>query len=234
MANLTNRQVISDIIGDLRAINLDDKVSKRYIHHKLLDYTALLIKRDADARRVVNISDIWLEVQCVEFEQVPLVDCCDVDVPNCTTVARSCKKIPETMETFYKELLEVHNLTYAKEFRQITPKEYKNIKLRPFQDKRIKYFWFSNGHIVIPDCLIESATIRGVFINTAEAKKLSSCYEQSSKCVGILDERFVCPDYLVPAVKQQVLQDLFNFYKRSILDEDPNLDTNDKQDKNPD
>lgn len=232
MANLTNRQIISDIVGDLRAVNLDDKVSKRYIHHKLLDFTALMIKRDTDNRRVLNISDIWLDVPCVEFEQVPLATVSNEDIPNCITVSRSKKKVPETMETFYKELLEVHNPFYAKEFRQITPKQYKDIKLREFQDKRIKYFWLQNGHIIIPDSLIAEATVRGVFINTAEAKKLSAC--NTVKCISLLDERFICPDYLVPVVKQEVLKDLFNFYKRNILDEDPNLDTNDKQDKNPD
>jgi hypothetical protein len=231
MANLTNRQIISDIIGDLRAVNLDDKVSKRYIHNKLLGYAATLIKRDVDARRLLNISDIWIDVPCVEFCQVPLVDCCDIDIPNCMTVAKSKKRIPETMESFYKELLELHNPLYAKEFRQITAKEYKNITAREFRDRRIKYFWLQDGYIIVPDSLMEVGTVRGVFLNPAEAKKLSSCSDEPN-CVSLLDQRFVCPDYLITPVKQQVLQDLFNFYKRGVLDESPNLNTNKKVDDN--
>jgi hypothetical protein len=149
-----------------------------------------------------------------------LVDCCDIDIPDCTKVMKSKKKIPETYETFYKELLEVHNSTYAKEFRQITPKEYKNIRLREFQDKRIKYFWLSNGYLIIPDSFVQTITLRGAFVNPAEA----------DKCVSLLDQPFVCPDYLVTVVKQETLKDLYNFYKRVVTDESPNLNNNQKVD----
>lgn len=227
MSNLTNRQIISDVMSDLRAVNLDDKVSKRFILNKLRGYTALFIKRDTDARRVFNISDIWLDVPCVEFCETPLVDCCNIDIPNCKFVMKSKKKVAETYETFYKELLEVHNPTYGKEFRQITPKDYKDIKAREFQDKRIKYFWISNEHIIIPDAMVEVATIRGVFVNPADAKKMSGCLENDNdKCVGLLDQPFNCPDYLIPVIKQETLKDLFNFFKRTPTDESPNLNNN--------
>lgn len=227
MANLTNRQIISDITNDLRALNLDDRVSKRYIHNKLRDFAALFIKRDADLRRLFNISDLWTEVQCVEMCPSSLVECCDIDIPNCTVIMKSKHKIPETYETFYKEILEVYNPVFAKEFKQITPKEYKDIKLREFQDKRIKYFWLSNGYLIIPDTMIDVVVLRGAFINPADAKKLNSCGDNdSSSCVGILDQPFVCPDYLLAVVKQETLKDLFNFYKRNVLDEKPNINTN--------
>jgi hypothetical protein len=227
MSNLTNRQIISDILIDLRAVNLDDKVSKRYILNKLRNYAALFIKRDAEARKLLGISDLWTDVQCVELCETPLVECCDIDIPNCNTVMKSKHKIPQTFETLYKEMLEVHNPTYAKEFKQITPKEYKNIKLREFQDKRIKYYWFTNGYLVIPDSLVETVTLRGAFVNPAEAKKLNACNgDEGSKCISTLDQPFVCPDYLVPVVKEATLKDLFSYYKRSIADEQPNLNTN--------
>lgn len=227
MANITNRQAISDIITDLRAVNLDDKVPKRYILNKLRDFAALFIKRDAEMRRLLNVSDLWVDVQCVEMCEVPLVECCDVDIPDCTLVMKSKKKIPQTYETIYRELIEIYNPTYAKEFKQISPKEYKNIKLRRFQDKRIKYYWFSNGHLIIPDTFVEVVNIRGAFLNPAEAKALNSC-ESSDKnaCISLLDEQFVCPDYLLPVIKQEVLKDLFNFYKRVITDESPNQNAN--------
>lgn len=233
MANLTNRQIISDIVSDLRAVNLDDKVSKRYILNKLRDFAGLFIKRDADQRRIYSISDIWLDVPCVELCEAPLIECCNIDIPQCTTVRKSKHKIPQTYETFYKELLEVHNPLYAKEFRQITPKEYKNITAREFQDRRIKYFWFSNGYLIIPDSHVEVVTLRGVFLNPAEATKLNECVEsENSKCVNTLDQPFICPDYLVPVVKQEVLKDLFNFFKRNVLDESTNANTNLKVDNN--
>jgi hypothetical protein len=231
MANLTNRQIISDIINDLRSVNLDEKVSKRYIHNKLRGYASLFIKRDAEARKLLNITDLWTDVDCVELCEAPLADCCNIDIPDCTTVMKSKKKISEVYETLYRGLLEVHNPIYAKEFREITPKDYKDVKAREFQDRRIKYYWISNGFLIIPDSMVEVVTLRGVFANPAEAKKMSACYQSDSNggCISLLDQPFVCPDYLVAVIKQEVLKDLFNFYKRNVLDEKPNLNTNEKQ-----
>jgi len=227
MPNLTNRQIISDIVSDLRASNLDDKVSKRYILNKLRSFAATFIKRDAESRRLMNLTDLWTDVDCVPLCPTPLVDCCNEDIPDCTTVMKSIHKIPDTYETFYGELLEVHNPIYAKEFRQTTPKAYKNIKLREFKDKKIKYYWLSNGYLIIPDSMVQTVTLRGVFADPSAAKKLSECADKNEdKCSGILDQPFVCPDYLVSIVKQETLKDLFGFYKRVTTDENPDLNNN--------
>jgi len=226
MPNLTNRQIISDITSDLRASNLDDKVSKRFILNKLRSFATTYIKRDAESRRLINLTDLWTDVSCVEMCEYPLVDCCNEDIPDCTTVMRSKHKIPDTYETFYGEMLEVHNPTYAKEFRQTTPKGYKNIKLREFQDRRIKYYWLSNGYLIIPDSSVQVVTLRGIFENPAAALKLNSCAKDDDRCASTLDQPFVCPDYLISVVKQETLKDLFNFYKRITTDENPNLNNN--------
>lgn len=222
----TNRQIISDIITDLRAANLDDKVSKRFILNKLRAYAKTFIKQDAESRRLLNLTDLWTDVACVEMCEYPLVDCCNEDIPDCTTVMRSKKKIPVTYETAYGELLEVHNPIYAKEFRKKTPKEYKDIKLREFQDKRYKYYWMSNGYLIIPDSMVQSVRLRGVFEDPAAALKLDSCSTDRESCPRLLDQPFICPDYLESVIKQETLKDLFGFYKRVTTDENPNLNNN--------
>lgn len=222
----TNRQIISDISTDLKAANLDDKVSKRFILNKLRAYAKTFIRQDAESRRLLNITDLWTDVPCVEMCEVPLVDCCNEDIPDCTTVMRSKYKIPPTYETSYGELLQVHNPIYGKEFRQITPKSYKNIVAREFRDKRIKYYWMSNGYLVIPDSMVKTVTLRGVFEDPAAALKLDSCSSDNNPCPRLLDQKFVCPDYLESVIKQAVLQDLFNYYKRVTPDENPNLNSN--------
>lgn len=228
MANLTNRQIISDIVNDLRALNLDDRVSKRYILSKLRTFAALFIKRDADTRRLLNIAEIWTDVPCVEMCETPLVDCCNIDIPDCKIVMKSRKKLPEVLQTLYKELLQVFNPIYAKEYIATTPQQWKNIQGRKYVDRRVKYYWISNGYLIIPDALATTVTIRGVFLNPDEAKKLNSCLDNDNQCVSILDQPFTCPDYLVSVVKQETLKDLFNFYKRNQVDEAPNLNTNEK------
>lgn len=232
MPNLTNRQIISDIVSDLRANDLDDRVSRRWILNKLRDYAALYIKRDAEARRLFGLADLWVDVPCVELCEAPIVDCCEVDIPGCKTVMRSIKEIPQTYETLYREMIQVFNVEYAKEFRQITPQEYKNIIVREFKDPRIKYFWIQNKHLIVPDSLVKAVTVRGVFINPNDAKKLNSCLTEEEQCSPMLDQPFICPDYLLAVVKSETLKDLYNFYKRSVVDENPNVNTNIKVNEN--
>lgn len=227
MAAVTNRQIISDIVNDLRALNLDDHVSKRYILSKLRSAAALLIKRDADTRRLLNISEIWTVVPCVELCEVPLSDCCDIDIPQCQKVMKSRLRLPETLQTLYKELIQIFNPKFSREFIFTTPQQYKNIIDREFVDPRLKYYWISNGHIVVPDALVDTITIRGVFLEPARAKRMNSCIPlEEQECISILDQPFTCPDYLVGPVKEQVLKDLFSFYKRNVVDEMPDLNTN--------
>lgn len=229
MATITNRQIISDIVNDLRALNLDDRVSKKYILSKLRSYASLFIKRDGDTRRLVNISEIWTNVPCVELCEVPIVECCNIDIPNCKTVMRSRKKLPEILQVLYKELLQVFNPIYGKEFIPTTPQQYKNIISREFVDRRLKYYWIANGYLIVPDALVTIVTLRGVFLSPAEAIKLNSCIPANEQeCISILDQPFTCPDYLVSVVKSETLKDLFNFYKRVVVDEAPNLNTNEK------
>ncbi len=230
MANITNRQIISDIVGDLRALNLDDRVSKKYILSKLRSYASLLIKRDADTRRLFRISEIWTNVPCVELCEVPIVECCDIDIPNCQTVMKSRRPLPELLETQNKELLQIFNPKYSREFKLITPQEYKNIIDREYQDPRLKYFWLDDGYIVVPDAMVTDVRIRGVFVSPADAQKLNNCVPSDQEaCVSILDQPFTCPDYLVAPVKQETIKDLFGFFKRNVVDEEPDLNTNIKK-----
>lgn len=229
MASITNRQIISDIVNDLRALDLDDRVSKRYILNKLRSYASSFIKRDGDARTLLNIAEIWTNVPCVELCEVPLVDCCDIDIPNCKTIMRSRKKLPEILQLRYRELLQVFNPIYSKGFIPTTPQQYKNIISREFVDIRLKYFWIANNYLVVPDADVTTVTIRGVFLNQADALELNSCIPtEEQACVSILDQPFTCPDYLIPDVKAATLKDLFSFYKRVTVDEAPNLNTNEK------
>jgi hypothetical protein len=234
MANVSNRQIISDIVGDLRALNLDDRVSKKYILSKLRSFAAILIKRDADTRRLLRISEIWTNVPCVELCEVPIVDCCDIDIPNCQTVMKSRKPLPDLLQTQNKELLQIFNPKWSREFKLITPQEYKNIIDREFHDPRLKYFWLDNNYIIVPDALVTDVRVRGVFVSPADANKLNSCIPSNEQeCVSILDQPFVCPDYLVGPVKQETLKDLFSFYKRNVVDENPNLNTEEKDQRQP-
>jgi hypothetical protein len=73
---------------------------------------------------------------------------------------------------------------------------------------------------------VQSVRLRGVFEDPAAALKLDSCSESEEKCTSLLDQPFVCPDYLESVIKKETLNDLFGFYKRVTTDESPNMNNN--------
>lgn len=219
---MTNREVISEVVNDLRALGVDDHVSLRYILAKLQGYTAIFVKREADLRRLYRSSDIWTTIECFKLRPAVVSECCNITIPFCNSLMKSVEKLPETYSTNFGNVIrEVSSINNTVLFEQVTPRQYQAIKLRPFHSKKKKYYWIENGYLVVPDSDVELVKVTGYFKDPDAAKRASACSEQEDSCNSPLDEKFTCPEYLLQVVKQETIKDLFNFYKRVIPDQAP-------------
>lgn len=231
---MKNKEIVSEIVNDLRALNIDDRISSRYVLSKLRGFLALYIKRENDQRRLYDYDTLWLTVPCVEMEPSNDIECCGVVIPKCKTWMRSKKPIPEIYITAQGPAIQ--QLQSARGdivFIKSTLKDYLKATSRRWQNPDNKYFWIENNHLVIPDSEIELVTLVAYFKDKKLGKELSGCPdtdcgEQDPKCALPLDEDFDCPDYLLAQVKQDTIANLFNFYKRNVVDDVPNLSTNQK------
>jgi len=231
---MKNKEIVSEIINDLRALNIDDRISSRYVLSKLRGFLALYIKRENDQRKLYDYDTLWLTVPCVEMEPANDIECCGVVIPKCKTWMRSKKAIPEIYITGQGPAIQ--QLQSARGdivFIKSTLKDYLKASARRWQNKENKYFWIENNHLVVPDSEIELVTLVAYFKDKKAGKELSGCPEtdcgeKDPKCNLPMDEDFDCPDYLLAQVKQDTITNLFNFYKRNIVDDVPNLSTNQK------
>ena len=219
----TARQLISDIVNDLRAKSLDDRYSYRYILNKAQDKARLLFKQDADARRIFKISEPWKRMSCVPLCEEDLLQCA-YDVAHCTSLMKSRYKIPETFQTSYGNTLIVMTIDGSKKFIQTTFQGYRDIKNREYFDPKIKYFILMDGYIFIPDSEVEEIQVLGLFKNPFEVTKL---IDPAASCLKPLDEPFPVPDYFIDIIKQQLLQELGKA-KGIVQDERGDLNTNTK------
>lgn len=222
----TIRELISEIRNSLRAVSIDEWIPAKYIYFKLKGFASLFIKREADDRRLFRYTDIWTTIKCLEMVEDDLINCCDISIPNCTKVMKSKHKLPEIYTARYGYLINVTSLDYGKDYTPTTPQQYKYTKARKFVDRSKRYFWIENGHLIIPDSLVKSVTIKAMFVSKAEALRINCDAEES--CIPFLDEAFVAPDHLLQDIKSATTADIINTYKRLQPDEMPNLNSFEK------
>lgn len=222
------REIVSDVRNSLRAANLDEWLPGKFIYFKLKGIASLFIKREADDKRLFRYTELWTTVKCLELVEDDLINCCDISIPNCTKVMRSKEKLPELYSTRYGYLINVTSVDYDKDYIPVTPQQYKYTKVREFNDTRKRYFWLENGYLVIPDSMVSVVTVKGMFINKAEALKLNSCDHQQSDCIRFMDQDFVAPEHLIQDIKNATVLDILGSNRRLQQDESANLNSNEK------
>lgn len=202
----TVNQVISDVRQDLNRVNLDGYIPAKYLHSKLLDTAKLFIKREADDRRLFLYPDIWVTIDNFELQSTPLIGCSDIAVPHCTNVMKSKLKLPEIYTTRYGYLINISSLDYTRNYTQTTPKDYVKLKSRRFQNPNLRYFWIYNGHLVIPEAMVESLTLRAIFCDKAQGLRIGAC--GNNGCIKTLDQDFTAPGHLLDNIKAYTVQQL--------------------------
>lgn len=227
----TVREIISEVRNDLRAISIDEWIPAKYLHMKLLGFASLFIKREADDKRLFRYSNLFTTIRCLKMFEEDLIKCCDISIPGCTKVMKSVHKLPKIYSTRYGYLLTVTALDYDKDYIFVTPAQYKYTKSRKFVDKSKRYFWIENNHLIIPDSMVSSVTVKAMFINRAEALRLECDAEET--CFRLLDEEIIIPEHLLQNVKDATTTDLLNKYKRSQPDEMANLNSFEKTNPTP-
>lgn len=223
MAAKSNRQIISDVINFLRANNIDERFSYRYILSELRDAAQTLIKQDTDNRRIYKQTNLWKPLPCgVEMEEVPFIQC-NIDIEDGRRMMRSKERLPAVYTTNYGALLNVSTLdgTILKE---TTFEKLKDDSTRRFKIKE-NYFILSDGYLFVPDLYVEALRLSG-FFKDEDYLNFGSC-KHATSCISPLDQEFNCPDYLVKVVKETVQKSLFQSLTRPV-DERPNLSSEEK------
>lgn len=226
----TIRDMVSELQTDLKAYNLDQHVSKRYIYSKLKDATSFIIKRE-ELIKMFRQRELFVPINCFEMEEVPLISCCNVDIPTCDTVMRSKNKLPKLFaNTFINNFLLVTNVKGTM-YNLTTPSSYQRIMDQEYRDKSQKYYWIAGEYIIIPEGP-EVISVSGIFIESEEAKKLSSCYDSKEDinsngyCKTKLDNNFNCPEHLLFNVKDMALSSLLKAFAQIPNDDNPNGNSN--------
>ena len=224
----TNADVVSRVVNGLRALSKDTHVSQRYILSIAKTKARFLMSQKLDEMTLFKESGLISVVDCFPLEPVGPKDCGIVEFESCSSVMRSCKKLPEGL--FGKNgsgIINVFNMDESKEYVYITPRGYFQRKDRKYKRKNSSFFTIADGRLLLLDSKNEMVRLFMIALDKDEANSLSECSPKDNH-KSKWESEFVCPDRFLDLVIRDTITEVANFYRTTPVDENPNLDENQK------
>lgn len=216
------RDIISELATDVKALNLDDRISYRYLLFKFNSKIEYFLRLEAKSREFAKLQNIWKPINCVELIDVGNNSCQILD--HCNTLKRSKDIIPEAFGTNYGLLMKVLTIDSKSEFKLITnSSEYEDYRNRLYVGDRIRAVYLENKYLYIPNIDYDSVKILLIPKDPYAVDVLNGAL---TACSSPLDATVSYPEYLIKLAKEAALQEIAGVYKRVVSDENPNDNTN--------
>lgn len=234
------RQFISDIQTSIRSVTSDGFIPPRFIYSEAQAIIADFLKKDNDAKKkLTRVMNGWSTINCIDLEEVDVIECPDIDVRICGKLMKSTKRIPDSYTYSYGNIIKYvasPNLSYF--FDPTNPRQWNNIQKQRYKDKNKYYYFIIDSYIYLPvpkgvDLPIENIRMEAYFMDKYEVdifNNTAECGEctKEENCKSPLDYELVIAPYLVNDVKKELLNRLFNTYLKLSPDEYSNLNSSDK------
>jgi len=232
----TYRSFISDITSQLKVVSQDSYLPAKLVYNEAISIIGDFLKKENTLRKVYRIADGWQELQGVDLEELPTIECPDVDVTLCDKVMRSKLELPETFSYSFGNIIKhVASPNFGYFFDPVTPRQWNAIQKRKYKDKHKYYYFLIGNYLYIPvpknvDLPIEQVRIEAYFVDKYKVdlfKAQSSCYDckKIDLCKSPLDYDVVCPSFLINDVKKELLIRLTKIYLQVTEDTYSNMNT---------
>lgn len=172
---------------------------------------------------------ILSNIECFPLVNVPSVSCGCVEFKLCKSVMKSVKKIPEGL--FGKNgagIVLVSSVDGSQRFDYISPRNFLGLSKRKYTINTTNYYTIKDGYLLLPDSEVEIVSVSMFTLNKWEVVEASGCASKEDLCKSRWDYEFVCPDRFLDLVHRETLQEVASIYRTSVIDENPNLDENQK------
>lgn len=225
---MTNRMVISRIRKIFKEVHADSRFTSRLAYSILLSISKLLIKRDSERLKMMNQSNLFKKLKCVEIIEAPAIDpCCGIK-SKCT-VFRTKDRLPTIYADTYGPLIRnVTTIDGSKTLTSIQPQEFERIENNPWNKKRsTKYYFYSDGYLYFPRGSFKMVDVDAYWEESIDG--ISKCKDKSTedkKCQPFLDRDFNIPGYFEATLFQLAEQEIKGTYA-SIPTKEHQVDKND-------
>lgn len=212
----TVRKLVSDVRSMHKLLSTDALITDRAIASEVKNNALLLIKREANLRKLWATDTVFTTIPCLEMVEVPISECCDY-IDDCT-VARSKYKLPRISEGNYQYLIQgVYSINAlggkGYKFKEITINRYANLLKLPII-KNDQYYWISNDYLYISNPTLQKVRFVALFEEDVPNEILygGDCNQPQDWCINPLDKESFVPGYLEKQVLELTSQKLLQTY----------------------
>ena len=172
-------------------------------------------------------------IDCVRMKRISTKDCGILEFKLCDTLMRSCKKLPTPINgNITGGVISVTTLG-GEQMTRTTPAKWARYKKRSNRYKAFDelFYYVQDGYLYTLDNTYELVDLEMLTNDKSTAEEMSECDGDSSSSTSGCskwEDEFVCPDKLLEVVMQETINEVANFYRTSIPDENPNMDEHQK------
>lgn len=216
----TVREDIAQLRKMVNSVHLDTRITNQFLYNKIIDVAKLIIRRDADSRKIYNTLESFASLECVELEQTDIKNCTNIWIPKCSTVMKSVDPLPKAFLSANASIVQVFSIDEIEgiQFIQTTPSKFVSIQKREYKGSQ-RYFWINDeGYLIIPNSFISAVKVYGLFIDRSGFSK--------NPCQGILDSESPLPDALRMDILRVAASEIAGVMKRIPEDSSPDMNPN--------
>lgn len=229
------RQFIDDITTSVKATSSDGYLPSRYIYYEAQNITSDFLRKDNDAKKKLSrLQDGWSSIECIDLQEVHVIECADIDVRLCDKMMKSVNRLPNMYTYSYGNIIDhIASPNFSYFFDPVTPRQWNNIQKRKYKDLNKYYYFILDNYIYFPipksvDLPMENVRMKAYFMDKWEVDKfvnIADCgnCKREEVCKSPLDYEMVIPSYLIADVKKELLNRLLGSYFKLSQDNYPNL-----------
>lgn len=205
-------ELISKVRSSQRWIADDDMMSDRLLFSMIITKASLLIKREINARKLLNSDNVFTPYECLNLKLTDL-NKCGIDCSG--RARRSVNKLPKLQEGIYNYTIQgVYNIDNSREIYPTTIREFINRSKLRYKPKDI-YYIIKDGYLYILDLDVESVNI---YLYTNDLIE--------NDCRSAFEHEFKFPGYLEDSLFEMVAASLINYHRYPKDVTDNNLEEN--------
>lgn len=236
------REFLAKIDTKIKALNIDDWISSKFLYNEVKSIVSDFLKKDnSNSRLLYKNNTSFTELEGIPMIKVSVTDCDLGDVFNCSYLMRTKEPLPPIYTSKFGPIInQVASINFGTIYQNaFTPRQWKAIQQREFQDKSLRYFFFLGNHLYIPilkasEISPEEIRLSAMFKDRFQVDKyrqlVGTCEgcKKDNPCKRLLDYEIVIPDYLELDIEDKLVLDLANVYLKVISDSNPDLNNTDK------
>lgn len=201
---------ISDVVSRVRNVvkgsKQDPFLTDRYLYSLILKYAAVYMRRQDSTNKLMKFNSVFQTLPFVELIEVDKVEAHCTGIKTGVTIKRTAQKLPNFMQGYWGPLIRtVSSIDGSIELQPTQPGTYTSMtKTSTFKYNTVKYYWFLNGYLYMPNVDWDAVLVEGVF----EQDITKWNCDPADDCTVRHQQQFAVPDFLFAEIETMVVKEL--------------------------